>query len=360
MTETKLSETKTAEPVVRILWPVTGIVMALGVIYGVLWALLATGLRDVTLNWLERQQRQGWAIAHAPVQLGGFPSWPELSLNAVSVTAPAEEGGWTWQTDGITLVATIYNLSRLTIHAPNDHTFHWPTSSQDPWTITSEQMILGVALGRRGRWRGAQLTMGEAELSDPLGRPLTGVDHLDLAFGLVPQATASDDRLRGNVFAKLTGSANELRVGLNLGPFDRTLRAFRLDADLVGPIQPGRLSEALEAWRNGGGTLEVRRLLLDWPPLTIDADGTLALDDRLQPIGAFSTRITGFNETIETMESRGVIPRAQATSAQVILGLMAKTPPGGEPELSVPMSLQDQRLSVGPVNLMDLPEVRWD
>ena len=355
-----MSEPKTTEPVVRVLWPVTGIVIALAVVYGVLWALLATGLRDVTLNWIERQQRQGWAIAYETIQLEGFPSWPELSLRDVSVTAPVEEGGWTWRTDGITLVATIYNLSRLTIHASNDHTFHWPTSHQDPWTITSDRTMLGVALGRRGKWRGARLAMEQAELSDPLGRPLTGMAQFEAAFSLASATTTTDGRLRGDVFANFTGFANDVRLGLNLGPFDRTMRAFRLDADLVGPIQPGRLSEALEAWRNGGGTLEVRRLLLDWPPLTIDADGTVALDDHLQPIGAFSTRITGFNETIETMESRGVIPRGQATSAQVILGLMAKTPPGDEPELSVPLSVQDRRLSVGPVELMDLPEVKWE
>ncbi len=355
-----MSESKPSEPLVRVLWPLTGILIALGIVYGVSWALLAIGLREVAQNWIEDQRRQGWAIAHDTPQLQGFPSWPELSLNAVSVTAPAEEGGWTWQTDSLTLVATVYNLTRLTVHAADDHRFHWPASSQDTWTVTSDQTMFGIALGRRGKWRGARLLMDRAELSDPLGRLLTGAARLDVALALTPSTTAAEERLRGDVFANVMGSADDVRLGFNLGPFDRTVRALRLDADLVGPIRPGRLSEALEAWRRGGGTLEVRRLLLDWPPLTIDADGTVALDDQLQPIGAFSTHITGFSETIESLESQGVLAEGEAASAQIILGLMARTPPGGKPELTVPVSVQDQRLSVGPVELMELPHVQWE
>ena len=355
-----MSKTKSTEPTVRILWPLTGVVIALGLVYGLLWALLAVGLRDAALSWVEAQRRQGWAIAHEAPQVQGFPSWPELKLNAVSITAPPGDGGWTWQTDSITLVATIYNLTRLTIHASDDHTFHWPSATQEPWTVTSDHTMFDIALGRRGRWRGARLSIGRAELSGPMGRPLTGVARLDATLALASSTAAVEGRLRGDVFASFTGSANDVQLALNLGPLDRTVRTFRLDADLVGPVRPGRLSEALEAWRNGGGTLEVRHLLLDWPPLTIDADGTMALDDRLQPIGAFSTRITGFSETIDTLESCGVLAEGEATSAQVILSLMARTPPGGEPELTVPVSVQDQHLSVGPVDLLDVPEVRWE
>ena len=267
-----MSKTKSTEPTVRILWPLTGVVIALGLVYGLLWALLAVGLRDAALSWVEAQRRQGWAIAHEAPQVQGFPSWPELKLNAVSITAPPGDGGWTWQTDSITLVATIYNLTRLTIHASDDHTFHWPSATQEPWTVTSDHTMFDIALGRRGRWRGARLSIGRAELSGPMGRPLTGVARLDATLALASSTAAVEGRLRGDVFASFTGSANDVQLALNLGPLDRTVRTFRLDADLVGPVRPGRLSEALEAWRNGGGTLEVRHLLLDWPPLTIDAD----------------------------------------------------------------------------------------
>ena len=355
-----MSETKTAEPVVRILWPVTGVVIALGVVYGVLWALLATGLRDVALDWIEDQRRIGWAIAHDAPELHGFPSWPKVILTSVSVTAPVEDGGWVWKADGLTLVPAAFNLTKLAVHTPGTHALNWPTLNQSPWTLTADHAVLDMDLNTDGKWQGAHLSLGRSELSDPLGRPSTGVARLDATVTVAQSTTNDTDDLRGDVSASFTGTAEDLRLALNLGPFDRTVRAFQLNADLVGPIRPGRLSEALEAWRNGGGTLEIKRLLLDWPPLTIDANGTLALDDCLQPIGAFSTRITGFNETIETMESRGVIPGSQAASAQLILGLMASTPCGGEPELTVPLSVQDRRLSVGPVELLDVPEVKWE
>ncbi|MBT6959663.1 MAG: DUF2125 domain-containing protein, partial [Rhodospirillaceae bacterium] len=95
--------------------------------------------------------------------------------------------------------------------------------------------------------------------------------------------------------------------------------------------------------------------------LTIDAGGTVALDEALQPIAAFSTRITGFKDALRALETNGAIKKGQAASAQVILSLLAKTPPGGDaPELQVPLSIQDQRLTVGPFDVMRVPAVRWE
>jgi len=220
--------------------------------------------------------------------------------------------------------------------------------------------MVGVGFDIDGRWESAALSLENAELSDPLNRPLTNVARLDARLTVNPTDAAHNGRFREEVYARFTSSADNFQLAINLGPFARSVRTARLDADLVGPIQPGRLSEMLEAWRRGGGTLEVRRLLFEWLPLTIDAEGTLALDDRLQPIGAFSTRITGLKETLETMESWGFIDSGQTASAQIILGLMVNTPPGGEPELLVPVSIQNQRLSMGPLELIAVPEVRWE
>lgn len=351
-----MTETDHPSPSSRMLWLLGGGVVAAAVAYVGLWLMLAVGLRDLALEWIDDQRRQGWSIALDGPRLSGFPNWPAVNLTGVTVTAPMEDGGWSWRPETLTLSPSTFDLTRLILNAPGTHLISSPINTNGVWTIDAANLEFALDLDTSGKWQGADLLTRNIEVRDSFERPWIGAERFDGTLNLVDAPSSFDE-----VFATFSGAADTVRMGVRVGPFSRTLRAVRLEADLVGPVTPGRLSEALDAWRSGGGTLEVRRVLLDWPPLAIAGDGTLALDDRLQPIGAFSTRITGFNETLQSMESTGVIPRGQAASAQIILGLLANTPPDSdEPELKVPLSVQDQRLRVGPFELMDLPEVVWE
>lgn len=340
----------------RLLWGSVGVCIFTCATFGGIWILLANGLRDLALEWIDSQRAQGWSIASEDPVTQGFPSWPEIRFNNMSVIAPLEDGGWSWQTQALTLSPATFDLTSLTLRAPGIHLISTPAATNGPWTVEAGELDFALNLDTKGKWQGADLDMNDVEVRDSFERPWAGAQRFDADLQLNGNTATFDE-----VFANFTSAADNIRFGVRLGPFDRTVRALRLDADLVGPITPGRLSEALEAWRSGGGTLEVRRFMLDWPPLAIAGDGTIALDDRLQPIAAFSTRITGFNETLESLEETGVLPRGQAATGQVILSLLASTPRGGdEPELAVPVSVQDQRVSVGPFDLMDVPEVRWE
>jgi hypothetical protein len=91
-----------------------------------------------------------------------------------------------------------------------------------------------------------------------------------------------------------------------------------------------------------------------------DATGTVALDGRMQPVGAFTARIQGFFEAVEALRARGLIRGRDASMAKLVLGAMARPAPGGGPPvLSLPVTLQDRVLYAGPVALVRLPELRW-
>ena len=49
-----------------------------------------------------------------------------------------------------------------------------------------------------------------------------------------------------------------------------------------------------------------------------------------------------------------------AVAAKVVLGLIARLPAGGgRPYLEVPLSAQEGRLHIGPLNLLPLPPIPW-
>jgi hypothetical protein len=344
----------------KIFWCFIGAACVASLIYGGLWVTLAFGARAIADDWIAAQRQNGWAISMDDPRFDGFPGWPVVVLDNVAITAPLEEGAWSWSTNRVTLAPVVFDLTRLSARAPGRHHFSAPWAPGGPWSLEAKQADFSIDLDTKGRLQHGHLQLGTAELQDTNNLPLIGATGLDLELALADFDTG-DSLGPEAVVARFTGHGDTVRLAMNTAPFARTIRTIQLDADLLGAIRPGRLQEALNAWRLGGGTLEVRRILLDWPPLTIAGDGTLALDDGLQPIAAFSTRITGFNDALDALETKGVIPRGQTASAQVILNLLASTPRDDEaPELRIPLSVQDQRLSIGPFNVMALPRVRWD
>lgn len=340
----------------RIAWSFVGLAIAGLLVYGGLWAALAISTKGMSNEWIAAQRQQGWSVSVSEPRLDGFPFWPSVVLENIAITAPLENGAWSWATDRVTVHPSTFDLTHLTIRAPGRHMFELPRTTNGLLYGDAKVADFEIDLDTQGRLQRGNVLIEQGEIQDASRLPLVGASQIDLELALAEANTGSRE-----VFARFTGQSDDLRFAANLRPFDSTVRTIRLEAELIGAVTPGRLQDALNLWRRGGGTLEVRRLVLDWPPLTLDADGTMALDEDLQPIAAFSTRITGFNDTLGALETQGFLPRGQAKSAEMVLNLLARTPRGSDtPELQVPLSVQDQRLSVGPFDVMDVPTMRWD
>ena len=77
-------------------------------------------------------------------------------------------------------------------------------------------------------------------------------------------------------------------------------------------------------------------------------------------MGAATMKFQGFFALIEALVQEGHVHEREAEMAKAVLGMMAKPSATGEPELSLPLTVQDRRLSAGPIVLMEVPVVSWD
>jgi hypothetical protein len=142
-------------------------------------------------------------------------------------------------------------------------------------------------------------------------------------------------------------------------PLDQPIARAAATVEITGPVTPGPLPQVLEAWRSGGGTVEVREAALDWPPLHMSGSGTMALDSTLQPEGAFSLKFRGGAETLDAFASGGWMNNDEAGVAKLGLALLSRRGAEGAPEITVPLTLQERQLAAGPVTVMTLPEITW-
>jgi hypothetical protein len=143
-------------------------------------------------------------------------------------------------------------------------------------------------------------------------------------------------------------------------PLGDTVEFAFLDLALYGRIPPGPLKLSLDEWRRAGGTVEIRRAEAKWGPLGTEGEGTLALDSRLQPMGAFTARLSGYGPALDNLVEAEWVRPTEAAAAKVVLNIIAKPGADGVSEVKVPLTVQDGLVSVGPAQLMALPPVRWE
>jgi hypothetical protein len=337
----------------------TAAVAGLFVAYCAAWIGAAIVMQDQAAKWVAAQRTAGLTITHGEPLLSGFPMRVVASYPGWEVAAPVTAGGWTWRTAAVRLIARPWSPLGFTADLSGLHTL---TGALTPpgiaaW-IKAARVDIAPRLTADGRIGEVAATLKDVRVSQTAEGPST----LSLDAGALVIAKVQGDEPDNRPIWRLEADGSQFGVpaDIRMGPFAPRLERVRLIAELLGPLGSGPLPTALDAWREAGGTLEVRDFALDWPPLSVAASGTLSLDAGLQPIGALTARFQGFFETVDALAERGSVRSTQASMAKVMLALLMRTPDdGGPPELSIAVTLQDRKLYTGPVALMDMPEIAW-
>ncbi|HUC69973.1 MAG TPA: DUF2125 domain-containing protein, partial [Stellaceae bacterium] len=141
--------------------------------------------------------------------------------------------------------------------------------------------------------------------------------------------------------------------------FAKIIDELAVGATVKGVVPDGPLAQAVAAWRDAGGTIEVDNLRLQWGGLGFSANGTLALDQTLQPIAAFSGGIEGFDEILKVLVDTDRLTPEQASLVQIALNMLAKPGSDGKPQLTAPFTMQNGKMYLGPARLGAAPRIVW-
>ena len=160
----------------------------------------------------------------------------------------------------------------------------------------------------------------------------------------------------GAIEATLTGIRLPNGAGGQVQPpIDRLAWQARLSQ----PVPPGAVpAERARAWRNAGGRLELSRVSLRWGPLDATGQGTVTLDDQLQPRAEASIEATGLPATLDALARSGAIAPTAASAAKAVLAILAAPAPGAP--VRVPVQLADGILTVARFPLVRFPPLAWE
>lgn len=128
------------------------------------------------------------------------------------------------------------------------------------------------------------------------------------------------------------------------------------------PLLESFYEDDLRAWQQAGGTLDIIDSFIRYEGAQMNIDGTIALDDNLQPIGQLTSRTRGYAALIQKMMEADRIKPFAGIALLAVLNNFAQPDPDsetGDMVASLPVSVQNQSLYVGPVLAGSLPEIVW-
>jgi len=320
----------------------------------VYWWVVQRNLERGFAAWQAVQKTAGWSLQHRPPAPGGWPLAATLTIPAVSIAggSPDVRGQLAWSAETLVLRVPLASPGSLEAVPGGRQTVRLDDSPEI--VFSADRLQLEMPLEAEPWPSFVDVAVQSLRAETPFGE--ASLQGLRLHLAVEPKARSDDPALT----LSLTAEGIGLPPGIPrpLGP---RVASLAMEAMLSGPLPVGRtMAEQAAAWRDGGGSLEIRHLTMIWGSLDLTASATLALDDQLQPMGAGTARLVGYAEALDALTAHAAISRSAATATKAVLSLLAHTPDdGGRADVEVPLTLQYRTLSMRQVPLLRLPEVLW-
>jgi len=339
-----------------------GAVAVAALAYTVLWFIGAAQLKAGVEEWIAQRPATGLSATVGSLEIGGYPLAFKLIVGnpKLDFSPPPGSGQAAWSAGFARAVAETapWRPRDFRIELTGEHGLEFGSGpGRQALRGETGRVRAAAAFDSEGFPEFLSLDLRRIGLEDSRGRPAYAVASARLSAERRPggDGEGSTPDLRFTIAAEGVNAPALPRL-----PLGNHLQRVLLEARLVGDFPLENVLESLGAWRDQGGTLELDKVEIRYGQLGVQAGGTLALDRNLQPIGALTARLEGFLGAIDALREAGIVRPHDAGVVKLVLGALARRPAGGGPRtLSLPLSVQDRKLSAGPVPLMDIPEIRW-
>lgn len=309
-------------------------------------------LFEYSARWLEKEletvvtdlRQKGYTVAYSKVEFTGNPLFLRANFQSPHIKDPS--GSFDWQGHEIQVSSRLWSLHRLKLSFPGNQMVNIPQNLPFPLgTLKVEDATGVIKLTMEGKLKSASLNVKDVFfLIGGHPQPISFKE-----FSLRADNLTSPLDLHVALRSKIVG----LETVLKIPPLNDPL-TVSLDAHLSGFESKGAFPTTLAQWRDGGGVLDVSALKLSWATIIAEGEGTLTIDNEMYPLGSFSSRIEGYNEALTYMVNLGWVKQKNATAAAFVMDLLSTPTDGGTKRLTIPITLQNKRLSVGPARILKL------
>lgn len=323
------------------------------------WFVVADRFEAAIDAWIVARRADGIDMRYENRRISGFPFSVVATFANPSVVRSADSKTttrWTWKAPDLNVGYRLFT-GQLVLRSEGPHDVQILTEAEKH-DIHLETKGLEIRLPLYGS---SERPIGLAAYAPKLtvDAPALTAAASEIHLLFVQHGAIPGDHLALAADADVTiGELSAALKGKDLLP---SAMDWRATAKLMGALPSGPLKEAVPAWRDSGGTVEISHLDVHSGEVDMKGSGTLALDSDLRLIGAVSVIVQDYDLALDKLVATGRVAEKDATLARLMLATMAQADPAtGKPMLNVPLSAQDGWMYVGPVRLIHLAPFHFD
>ncbi len=333
-----------------------GVAVALAAAYSAYWFYVAGELELGIDGWVEIQRQNGVEMAFSREKIHGFPGDFRTDIHDPLVKMPVDGRDFTWSGADLALRVSPFDLHGIGFSAPGSHLVSGPAGNL---YIQVENLQGRIEIGPDGLLSRLQADLSRAHLTLPNTVEIQASSaHLAIDLPAQPPRQYPDPLVGFDLAAEDLALPAGTRL-LTAAPLTRIAAAGAVLGPVPGPVPGLPLDQAVAAWRDAGGVLDLKSFAFAQGPLAVTGSATLALDRNLQPEGAASLVGRGLAPSIDLLAGEGLIARADALKFKAFVLGAQRTGADGVPEVATGLTLQDGLLSWGPFPIIRLPAIAW-
>lgn len=324
--------------------------------YYAYWRYVALQLQVGVKIWAEQQRALGNEIAFDWDGISGFPFRFAATFRDPSIRWHTPNAEIEWKGADLEADMAPWNLHKIQVQSNGRHdaSARLREDSSD-WRLSTTGFAGVVDLHASGALRGFTLALQQPDATLADGTVLASASAtIVLDFPETPPADFNMPLARIALDVKSMATPPGTRLLT-----DDPVESLAFDATIKGPMPLAPLKDALAAWRDAGGVVELSSFAFAQGPLELTGNATLALDPDLQPEGAGTVTTQGLSDAIEILIRDGLIPADRALVARATVKALEKPGPTGKPQATIGLSLQNRTISFGPAPLFALQRIEW-
>lgn len=317
------------------------------------WFIAQSLVNSAINDWMDSERAKGSIVSYESLELSGYPSRIVLKIKSPAFQGKVLGGNIEWHGESLTLMTRPWYPWALNLQAPGKHAVKLTANSLD---FKGEIASLNIDLTPGENW------------PENLDVSLIGLNLKEqqtstaLSMGKLKLHLSHDANGAGLKFST-EGTALQIPKVLKL-PLGNTVQVFNVAFTVANPLSPselrGDLRDVLPNWQQRGNKINISRFKVRNGPLGLTTSGALSLDDNLQPTGSFTAKFEGLFKVLEILRLQDQIDPSNAVLATMALSVFSKRPPGGGPAtINLSVKVKDQKLSLGPIKIFDIPRITW-
>jgi hypothetical protein len=321
--------------------------------YTAYWFLVARRIEAGVIDWAQSQRADKIDLSWQKLRVRGFPAAFRVDLGSAALRDGAITPSPEVHVPVLSGTARPWDFADWRLAAPDGFTADFAAAGgSKPPTLTARTADGVVSIEPEGGWT-LWLTLRDTTVA-AAAPVLVGSANATLTIPPRPSRGHPDPMMA------LAVEANQIKLPAAIAPLGYTIDELDFAATEKGAIRGGKLADAVAAWRDAGGSIELDNLRVKWGALGATGTGTIALDQELQPTGGFSGAIQGYDQILTALVRNGQMRDSDAGLARIALTLFAKAGPDGKPEIRTAFRIQNGQMFLGPAKLGRLPRITWE